>query len=222
LIIGPSPQSFNERSPAERIVRRQKRTAKRCQVVWQLAIGTRVHIADKRDNRVLKVASVEMIEGSLLAFEKRQTDALLVASVGIRIQTHVATAPVGAGRSPGQIPGPHLVYGFLTTTPNAVVAPIHPKTMPVILTTNKARCVNAAVGVRRTCGRPPGISHQTPVARQPQFDLVLAFVCTRNRGTSKSRVSYRTEEDLESGNPTVRAIARGFLFIRTSSLLGSV
>jgi putative SOS response-associated peptidase YedK len=25
------------------------------------------------------------------------------------------------------IPGPHLVYGFLTTAPNAVVEPIHPK-----------------------------------------------------------------------------------------------
>jgi putative SOS response-associated peptidase YedK len=33
------------------------------------------------------------------------------------------------------IPGPHLVYGFLTTEPNAVVEPIHPKAMPVILTT---------------------------------------------------------------------------------------
>src|SRR6516165_8998796 len=32
------------------------------------------------------------------------------------------------------IPGPHLVYGFLTTAPNAVVDPIHPKAMPVILT----------------------------------------------------------------------------------------
>jgi putative SOS response-associated peptidase YedK len=27
------------------------------------------------------------------------------------------------------VPGPHLVYGFLTTTPNAVVEPIHPKAM---------------------------------------------------------------------------------------------
>jgi putative SOS response-associated peptidase YedK len=35
------------------------------------------------------------------------------------------------------IPGPHLVYGFLTTTPNAVVEPIHPKAMPVILTTQE-------------------------------------------------------------------------------------
>jgi putative SOS response-associated peptidase YedK len=27
------------------------------------------------------------------------------------------------------------VYGFLTTEPNAIVAPIHPKAMPVILAT---------------------------------------------------------------------------------------
>ena len=32
------------------------------------------------------------------------------------------------------IPGPHLVYGFLTTEPNAIVEPIHEKAMPVILT----------------------------------------------------------------------------------------
>ena len=29
------------------------------------------------------------------------------------------------------IPGPDLVYAFLTTTPNAIVEPIHPKAMPV-------------------------------------------------------------------------------------------
>jgi len=39
------------------------------------------------------------------------------------------------------IPGPHLVYGFLTTAPNAVVEPIHPKAMPVILTTEEERDV---------------------------------------------------------------------------------
>jgi putative SOS response-associated peptidase YedK len=43
------------------------------------------------------------------------------------------------------IPGPHLVYGFLTTAPNAVVEPIHPKAMPVILTTAK----NAMFGCAR-------------------------------------------------------------------------
>jgi putative SOS response-associated peptidase YedK len=37
------------------------------------------------------------------------------------------------------IPGPHLVYGLLTTAPNAVVAPIHAKAMPVILTTDEER-----------------------------------------------------------------------------------
>jgi putative SOS response-associated peptidase YedK len=39
------------------------------------------------------------------------------------------------------IPGPHLVYGFLTTAPNTVVEPIHPKAMPVILTTDEERDV---------------------------------------------------------------------------------
>ena len=33
------------------------------------------------------------------------------------------------------VPGSHLVYGFLTTAPNAIVEPIHPKALPVILTT---------------------------------------------------------------------------------------
>jgi hypothetical protein len=37
------------------------------------------------------------------------------------------------------IPGPHLVYGFLTTAPNAVVGPIHPKAMPVIMMTDERR-----------------------------------------------------------------------------------
>ena len=37
--------------------------------------------------------------------------------------------------------GPHQVYGFLTTEPNAVVKPIHAKAMPVILTTDEERDV---------------------------------------------------------------------------------
>jgi putative SOS response-associated peptidase YedK len=39
------------------------------------------------------------------------------------------------------VPDPHLVYGFLTTAPNAVVEPIHPKAMPVILKTDEERDV---------------------------------------------------------------------------------
>jgi putative SOS response-associated peptidase YedK len=38
-------------------------------------------------------------------------------------------------------PGPYLVYGFLTTAPNVIVEPIHPKAMPVILTTDEERDV---------------------------------------------------------------------------------
>jgi len=34
------------------------------------------------------------------------------------------------------VPGPHLVYGFPTTSPNTVVEPIHTKAMPAILTTS--------------------------------------------------------------------------------------
>jgi putative SOS response-associated peptidase YedK len=37
------------------------------------------------------------------------------------------------------VPGPHQVYGFLTTSPNAVVEPIHSMAMPVILTTDEER-----------------------------------------------------------------------------------
>src|SRR5229473_3444393 len=33
------------------------------------------------------------------------------------------------------LPGPHDVYGFLTTSPNTIVEQIHPKAMPVILAT---------------------------------------------------------------------------------------
>jgi putative SOS response-associated peptidase YedK len=39
-------------------------------------------------------------------------------------------------------PGPHLVYGFLIATPNAIVEPIHPKAMPVILSTDQERDVS--------------------------------------------------------------------------------
>jgi hypothetical protein len=34
------------------------------------------------------------------------------------------------GTKANPIPGPHLVYGFLTTAPNAIVKPIHDKAMP--------------------------------------------------------------------------------------------
>jgi putative SOS response-associated peptidase YedK len=39
----------------------------------------------------------------------------------------------GTQKAPEQ--GEHLLYGFLTAAPNAVVAPVHSKAMPVILRT---------------------------------------------------------------------------------------
>jgi putative SOS response-associated peptidase YedK len=41
------------------------------------------------------------------------------------------------GTKANPVEGSYLLYGFLTTEPNAVVAPIHPKAMPVILTTEE-------------------------------------------------------------------------------------
>ena len=63
-------------------------------------------------------------------------DRLLTAFAGIWTEFKGAR-----GTKSKPIPGPHLVYGFLTTAPNAVVEPIHPKAMPVILTTDEERDV---------------------------------------------------------------------------------
>jgi putative SOS response-associated peptidase YedK len=38
------------------------------------------------------------------------------------------------GTKAAPIEGEHKLFGFLTTKPNSIVAPIHPKAMPVILT----------------------------------------------------------------------------------------
>jgi putative SOS response-associated peptidase YedK len=43
-----------------------------------------------------------------------------------------------------------MVYGFLTAAPNAIVEPIHPKAMPVILTTEEER----DVWMRLCVGKP--------------------------------------------------------------------
>jgi putative SOS response-associated peptidase YedK len=50
--------------------------------------------------------------------------------------TFRATFNGDRGTKSTPVPGPHRVYGFLTTSSNAVVEPIHPKPMPVILTTD--------------------------------------------------------------------------------------
>ena len=54
------------------------------------------------------------------------------AGIGTELRGH-------RGTKPKPVSGPHLVYGFLTTAPNAVVEPIHAQAMRVILTTEEER-----------------------------------------------------------------------------------
>jgi hypothetical protein len=53
------------------------------------------------------------------------------------LQHHHEPSRGDRGTKSKLIPGPHLVYSFLTTSPNAVVEPIHPKAMPVIVTNDE-------------------------------------------------------------------------------------
>ena len=57
------------------------------------------------------------------------------------------------GTKSKSVPGPHQVYGFLTTEANAVVKPIHAEALPMILTTDEERDGRHGLRRKRCSGR---------------------------------------------------------------------
>jgi putative SOS response-associated peptidase YedK len=80
------------------------------------------------------------------------------------------------GPKSAPVDGQHEVFGFLTTEPNAVVAPIHPKAMPVTLTTP------AEVDLWLLADAPKALELQRPLP-----DHALRVVASVKRKMARAR-----------------------------------
>jgi hypothetical protein len=110
------------------------------------------------------------------------------------------------------IPGPHLVYGFLTTQPNAVVAPIHPKAMPVILTSHD----DYDTWMRAPCGEASALQ---PPLSDTALQIVMRGAEKEDRVAAQGEMSRVRHESLHSANlrrgfPVPRSISTTRSFLR--------
>ncbi|HZZ25400.1 MAG TPA: SOS response-associated peptidase [Roseiarcus sp.] len=91
------------------------------------------------------------------------------------------------GPKSAPVEGQHELFGFLTTEPNSVVAPIHPKAMPVILTTP------AEVDLWLLADAPKALELQRPLA-----DNVLRIVASGEKedGRREDTELHRSREPM--------------------------
>jgi putative SOS response-associated peptidase YedK len=83
------------------------------------------------------------------------------------------------------VDGQHELFGFLTTEANAVVAPIHPKAMPVILTTP------AEVDLWLLADAPKALELQRPLPD----DLMRIVASGAREDDPREAVSFSQEKE---------------------------